>query len=469
MNKPVPKTALSLDAQRVKRCLATSVKQYQVKVVTPMYGGGVSAGEVDRAMPVRATAIRGQLRFFWRLAHRSNFKDANSKKIDSRKMFKAEREIFGGLGEVDDLAASRLKVRVRDVVQLTTDAAATYERQPDGRYRTTPKWQAWAGGAAAAYALFPAQGKVSGMNIEAQPKKLARPGLTFTLEIDDSALNESQREEVETALRWWASFGGVGARTRRGLGAVWVKHLEVVRQEELGGEMRLVFMNDGDDARSSAPEPMECWTKALAALRDFRQAAGFARNEGQQANRPGRSRWPEADAIRRLTEQHHANHVPAHKAGNWFPRAVFGLPIIFHFKDQRGSFNAQSPHGGRQKAQGGDPPDATLKPKNKERMASPYILRPYWDGRRWHPALLRLPIDEAIRSLELVVNENQTHEVKVWPQQQQEISSVFKRIRPLQDVADRMEKYANAPCKPLVTAAFEAFFQGYRKHFSPGR
>lgn len=37
------------------------------ELVTPMYGGGVQAAMPDVSMPIRATAIRGQLRFWWRL------------------------------------------------------------------------------------------------------------------------------------------------------------------------------------------------------------------------------------------------------------------------------------------------------------------------------------------------------------------------------------------------------------------
>ena len=38
-------------------------RTYTIKLITPMYGGGVVAGVVDEEMPVRATSIRGHLRF----------------------------------------------------------------------------------------------------------------------------------------------------------------------------------------------------------------------------------------------------------------------------------------------------------------------------------------------------------------------------------------------------------------------
>lgn len=37
-----------------------------VQLVTPMFGGGVVAREVDESHPIRETSIRGQLQFWWR-------------------------------------------------------------------------------------------------------------------------------------------------------------------------------------------------------------------------------------------------------------------------------------------------------------------------------------------------------------------------------------------------------------------
>jgi CRISPR-associated protein Cmr1 len=53
------------------------------------------------------------------------------------------------------------------------------------------------------------------------------------------------------------------------------------------------------------------------------------------------------------------------------------MPIVFHFKDR------------------GEPPDTRLKPKERERMASPLILRPVRVGKQWHPAALVLRVPGA--------------------------------------------------------------------------
>lgn len=91
------------------------------------------------------------------------------------------------------------------------------------------------------------------------------------------------------------------------------------------------------------PQPSRAWETALHWLRDFRQAVGrtteFARDEGR--GRPGRSRWPEPDKIRRLTAVAAGNHQPRVNAAPAWPRAGFGLPILGRFStpgDPSGQF-----------------------------------------------------------------------------------------------------------------------------------
>lgn len=356
--------------------------QYHCTLVTPMYGGGVQAGEVDAAMPIRATAIRGQLRQWWRLLHRKQFET-------TQQMFEAERAIWGGLGDETTLAKSKVRVNVKpdDGRKPTLQPTATYT-QRDGKMRG-PDFGRYPG-----YALFPAQGKSERGAITEQPKSLLKEGMTFQLTLHlDPGLDSDQRAQVLTALRWWANFGGVGARTRRGCGAVQVLDAKkqcvgVSEQEAADHGWRLVLAGSSANA-------IDAWGTAIGHLRDFRQKPGIARNPGQGA-RPGRSRWPEPDAIRRITGEASEHHAPAHPAGNVFPRAAFGLPIITHFKQER---------EWRQK----DPQDSTLKPVPKgsdrpsERMASPLILRPYFDGKGWRPAVLCLDLGH-IRDMGLLLD-----------------------------------------------------------------
>ena len=402
---------------------ATNAVRYECTLVTPMYGGGVKAGQVDSGMPIRATAIRGQLRRWWRLLNRQA---ANGSRLDSKALFEAERQIWGGLGDADSLAASKVSVRVSARPATTRDLqpAATYTLQ-GGRLRG-PEF-----GALPGYVLFPAQGKSERGQITEQPKDLLKEGLGFTLSVHfDPSLAQTQREQVLAALRWWASFGGVGARTRRGCGAVQVKDAQgnilfVDREEVARQKWTLVLGGPCNDA-------MSAWKQAADVLRDYRQKPGFARNPGS-GNRPGRSRWPEPDAIRRLTGDHASPHAPEHPAGNVFPRAAFGLPIITHFKQER--------DWARQ-----DPQDTTLKPipggsgKPAERMASPLILRPYHNGRGWQAGVLCLDLDH-VQNMGLALEGR----FRGAPQQmrpgQWHAGTKADQVQPLQGAADAIQGF----------------------------
>ncbi len=60
----------SIDIPHIEDIDMTSAIQWhslKCRLVTPMYGGGVTSTVVDTDMPIRVTGIRGQLRFWWRL------------------------------------------------------------------------------------------------------------------------------------------------------------------------------------------------------------------------------------------------------------------------------------------------------------------------------------------------------------------------------------------------------------------
>jgi CRISPR-associated protein Cmr1 len=110
---------------------------------------------------------------------------------------------------------------------------------------------------------------------------------------------------------------------------------------------------------------VDAWKTVIGLLKEFRQGVGVARNSGQ-ANRPGRSRYPEPETIRRVTGQRSPKHTRlADVPDDAFPRAELGLPIVFHFPPGQG-----------------EPPDTVLYPsdapngESRERMASPLILKP---------------------------------------------------------------------------------------------
>jgi CRISPR-associated protein Cmr1 len=112
--------------------------------------------------------------------------------------------------------------------------------------------------------------------------------------------------------------------------------------------------------RGNPGRPHQAWVTCLKKMQAFRQNR---RNNG--GPRPGRSYWPEPDAIRKVTRRASPEHSTPVSKVNAFPRADFGMPIIFHFKDDRQ----------------GDPRDRSLQPsKEVDRYPSPVILRPSSKG-----------------------------------------------------------------------------------------
>ncbi|WP_246585367.1 type III-B CRISPR module RAMP protein Cmr1 [Thiorhodospira sibirica] len=346
--------------------------QYHCKLVTPMYGGGVNAAEVDEKMPIRASGIRGQLRFWWRIVA-GPFASPEA-------MFEREAAIWGGVGAASP-SASQVAVRVKAKPVQAGQLSAKSQIQG-----------------------LPAYGLI--LDPGADPM-LLKPGYAFELAVRcASSLTSQQYEEVQTALRWWASFGGAGARTRRGFGAVQISALKPVTPEEVakyGGRLCVV---------PSSSNEINAWETSVKKLQRFRQGPNLGRNPGQ-GNRPGRSRWPEPDTIRRQTHRHARNHAPEHPVDGVYPRAWFGLPIIFHFMGA------------------GEPSDSTLIPDDeRDRMASPLILRPYWSGQKWHPAALLLPGWER-RAAELRVGFGTGPFRRAWPTDPAQRQRLAQQIKPM--------------------------------------
>ena len=332
-----------------------------------MYGGGVKAGVVDRAMPIRASALRGQLRFWWRLLYSGD--------RPSAEVFKEECAIWGGIS-AEGPHASQVVVRV-------ACPAVREDQLFGGRSRDVPDY---------ALILDPK---------EAAPK-LLKEGYCFQLAL--TFRNDEKKAQVIEALRWWASFSGVGSRTRRGFGAVKTDRIDTdlkpVTAEEVRERGACMLTGKRADA-------MRAWGSAIDSLKNFRQHRGGVPTH--RSGGPGRSNWPEADAIRRAAKM----------TERVFPRAAFGLPIVFHFKD-----------GGR-----GDPDDVIVVPEDNDRMASPLILRPYFDGQGHRPMALLLPGWQD-RVGVMVAQETSGRAAKAWPDDAGERKRLAQDIAPMKDRGD---------------------------------
>lgn len=333
-----------------------------ISVETPVHGGGVGWDDsertkhvrlIDPVTPVRSAAVRGQLRFWWRAIF-------GCRAPSLAEMREREHKLWGASER-----AGAVALRVSGDLKVTS------------RVAFAPQADIGQGLAYGAFALAPKHGLQ-----QPPPGVLSELKGTVTLELTCPA---ATREEVETTVNAWTLFGGIGGRTRRGFGAVTDTSsldpksfvAELAKPEE--STLRLVpslwgakfeMWTVGYEKAEAAQEA------ALDRLREFRQGTTGRRPRDDGRRGMSRSRWPEPDEIRRLKKMNSEGHGPRHPVRK-FPRAAFGMPIVFHFKDR------------------GEPPDTRLKPKERERMASPLILRPVRVGKQWHPAALVLRVPGA--------------------------------------------------------------------------
>lgn len=358
--------------------MITMVRHYEL--ITPLFGGGVEASVVDTDMPIRGTTIRGQLRFWWR-ATRGAFGKGDA----GLKALKAAEDAIWGSTEM----VSPISIEV-----VITKSGSHYQPK---NWNNSPIQNVGDPSSTLGYAAFPLRDKDHGAIVKE---------IEFELKI---SFPKTLSEDLQSALWAWDTFGGVGARTRRGFGALnclefkfpdsnspdqddWKWNYQSTQKEQLKQDCNR-YVKAGNfhaslphlskttprieliPARSSPIETLESLVKSYKA---FRQKRGTDR----RGMRFGRSKWPEPDAIRKATGQHSSPPREDHRSPihgtpiiDKFPRAKFGLPIKFEFHDH--DVNPNNPTDPDY-----DPQPTTLEPANSDinRFASPLIFRPLKDA-----------------------------------------------------------------------------------------
>lgn len=406
---PTLDTDLLADANKLLKKQPSGWHSITCELVTPMYGGGIVSHIIDKEMPIRVSGIRGQLRFWWRLLAKHKWKLG-----DDATIRKQELKLWGGMD--DDVSASKIFLKLEVQNKPDIEPWAQYKLNKKKRLVLTP--ECWAD---VAYALFPAQGKTESNKVTEHPHSLLKPGLQWILnfKIDEC---EDKTKIIET-LHWWANFGGVGARTRRGLGAFKVsckdfphigQPLQADEIEQVGCQLVL---------KRRAHNPLDAWQLAVSAMKDFRQGEGTGR-----VDKYGASLWPEANYIRGLNN---LNKVEVEGGSNAeiFPRGFFGMPIIFNM-----------PHDNRLKNS-----TLTLRPSQEvERMASPIILRPIYVGNKnWHAGALLLPIDSNLLEKVTLTSSNS--------QDFDDLSTWSDEAKDIKAIQDNTEDVVNNPLQAFMT------------------
>ncbi|MFI5456522.1 MAG: type III-B CRISPR module RAMP protein Cmr1 [Isosphaerales bacterium] len=334
--------------------VAEAGRRFEIELITPMVGGGADPGIIDPRFPIRPTAIRGHLRHWWRLIRGYSL---------GTKMWRREEEIFGS-------------------TEFPSPLRVQAEASPIGEWVEPSA----IGDPSLKYLLFP--------SIE-NKQRLAQEGLSFRVDLawenegrlDKRRVAQNARRErekkallpdritsldqdIDLATRAWLIFGGIGARTRRGCGALSVKNtppswnvadVQSWLQQFLQPDSRI-------EKILCLHQPMsylDAWKRVAETWKTFRQPGPAKLGEP-------RRRFPEAETIRRATgrRSRRARFVPESEVPSGFPRAELGLPIIFQFKDTTDPKPTTVNRSGS---------DADGRPI--QRMASPFILKPLAVGK----------------------------------------------------------------------------------------
>lgn len=325
------------------------VDERDYSLSTPLMGGGAVPGFPNLDFPVSGKAVRGQLRFWWRALRGGQFGGSLAA------MREAERALFGGASDTD----AEGTVSAVQITIVPDPNSALQEEEVPG-LNTAVGYLA--------FALRDAQHPFS----RRAPRLLQ--GVRFRLGLSIEPLNlppgrsESWAwQELDAALWGLETCGGIGARTRRGFGALQRRPapdgaLEDLVMEGLrrhltpgtwpGGVPHLT-MDAGDWAfgAQAANTARAVWEAQARKLKVFRRATHNGEDRGATL-------WPEPDSLQALQDGEPGPHP--------FPRAALGLPIVF--------------------GKGGN----DVNGQGVQRLASPVLFRPVQLGSRYVSLAFRL-------------------------------------------------------------------------------
>jgi CRISPR-associated protein Cmr1 len=311
----------------------------KVRLVTPMIGGGAVAQRVDDSYPVRATAIRGCLRHWWRAAVGHAYESATQ-------MRSAEAALFGAASG-DEGQPGKVGVRV---VAVRNFKASTLGDIAEA----VPPY---------AIGLFTPRSILDQIECVKEAE--------FDIEV---ACPTASVEHVRLAIDCWLAFGGLGARSRRGVGS-----LELLDQSmtvpRVAQSSREVAANEFSLANAQVlygnpADVHQSWFRSVAAYASFRKGErpGVTRpNTGSNSHTP----WPEADDYRVNKGTSPLRERGSKRGVIRAPRAALGLPL------QLRSLPAHSGSFGKLDLSG-----------TEDRLASSIITKPIQLEGKWHPGMI---------------------------------------------------------------------------------
>lgn len=357
----------------------------ELETITPVYGGGTTAGEPDLLLPFRPRAVKNSLRHWWWLLnrHKPDYKN------NSERLYKDMTAIWGGASD-KDRDSQRAKVRVKVKAEPLTNA---------NKIQSTE---------------YPNLGYVLWMTLQGELEKtgapLIKPGYTFSLQLEIDKSIEDQLPHLTTVVNAWLHLGGLGARTTRGLGKVQLNSWTPVtgidikkffnKDDAWFKEINLSFITR-KNAHTSGLKALEF---SVDAFKTFRQARQHGEIPSRKVIRSNRSYWPKADVIRALTKKYPDYHAPHQgiKVNQLpTPELLFGAPIVYKFKDKR------------------DPEPGLLtfasNRKPLERFTSPLLLTIVRTGEdEFLPAAFSFPYWSDVRDKQVLIEPSKYIEPGIW-------------------------------------------------------
>lgn len=350
----------------------------ELETITPVYGGGTTAGEPDLLLPFRPRAVKNSLCHWWWLLnrHKPEYKD-------SVNLYKDMTAIWGGASDKDG-ESQRAKVRVRVVVEpIDDDKVMPYMPYRITKHKDTQQLKLQTTVEAphfyALWMLKPKDAKLQDLHTKLQSikdspghactttgkkfaDKLAKiqglfvnkdmpvrsivlPGIDWSVSFDMAkSLTQEQKTQVRDSLHAWLMLGGIGARTTRGLGRSILKdrQTETKAFQSLSDQWNPSLtwfpqaFGDRYALRSDhKSEPMKSWEASLNLYKNFRQA----RQEDKYQRRMKQSYGHLANSLRKLTGKEGHPLPPTLKASRGYPipEVMFGAPINYQFITKAGN------------------------------------------------------------------------------------------------------------------------------------
>jgi CRISPR-associated protein Cmr1 len=326
----------------------------EIEIITPLFGGGYQTRECDTLIPVRAASVRGHLRFWWRATAGAQYSSVDE-------LYCHECDLWGEASTPEQPLAGKVAVRVEILNKGTSKLYKDIAPRPTAKE-----------GPLHGFFLFPFQAIKS----ENLPEAKGLEGVQFRLCLQyDSCLNDEQRREVEAAVKAWLVFGGIGARTRRGCGALkatkaeWQLSNNPNQREEF--IRRLLFHQGGNHAYhyptlvgatiiigQTQQDAIAVWRELGRFWAQFRKGQ-FPGNY----NPMSAGQWNDYRQVLCKLPTNPGASLPLAKP-------YLGLPIVYQ------KFQGACFHG-------------TIEPAQSGRMASPVILKPVaLDNGQFAPLIL---------------------------------------------------------------------------------